>query len=120
GRLQGRQLEDLVERDLRHGLPLQLDVDAHALLVGVVLQRLVGHRYLGQRPGLDQIGDLLDHAALAGLAHAVGKLGDDDRALAPTQLLDVGAPAHGDPAATRAIRVADAAATHDRATGREV
>ena len=36
-RLQRRVLEELVERDLRDGLALQLDLDAHARLVGVVL-----------------------------------------------------------------------------------
>ena len=119
-RLQRSQLEELVERDLRHRLALQLDVDAHPFLVGVVLQRVVRHRNLGQRPGLDEIGDLLDHPAFAGLANAVRELRDDDRALAAAELLDVSAPANGDAAAPGAIRIANAAAADDRAAGREV
>jgi len=43
--------EDLVECDLWDGLALQLDVDAHPFLVGVVLQRVVRHRNLGERSG---------------------------------------------------------------------
>src|SRR5262249_12533007 len=114
-RLQRRQLEQLVERDLRDSLTLQLDVDPPAFLVGVGLQRVVGHWHLVQRPRLHEVGDLLDDTALAGLAHAVRELGDDDRALAAAQLLDVRAPAHGDAAASGAIRIADAAAADDRA-----
>jgi hypothetical protein len=119
-RLQRGQLEELVQRNLRDGLALELDVDAHALLVGVVLQRVVGHRHLGQRACLHQVGDLVDDAAFARLANAVGQLGDDDRALAAAQLLDVRTTTHRDASATGAIRVADAAATDDRATSREV
>src|SRR6185436_10440741 len=36
GRLQRRVLEELVERDLRHRIALELDLDAHAGAVGVV------------------------------------------------------------------------------------
>ena len=49
GRLQRRVLEELVERDLRDGLALQLDLDPHAGLVRVVLQ----------------VGDLGDHLLVA-------------------------------------------------------
>src|SRR5205807_5643755 len=99
---------------------LQLDVDAHPLLVGVILQRFVRHRNLCERSGLDEVGDLLDHTTLAGLAHSVGQLGDDDRVLAAAQLLDVRTATHGDATAARAVRVPDAGASHDRSAGREV
>jgi hypothetical protein len=82
GRLELGVLEQLVQRDLRDGIALQLDIDAHALLVRVVLQGIVGHRHLVQRSRLDEVRDLLDHAALARLTDAVRQLGDDDRALA--------------------------------------
>ena len=94
-RLQRRVLEELVQCDLRDGVTLQLDLDAHPGPVGVVLQV----RDLGQHLVVDELGDLGDHAAVAALLHAVGKLGDDDRALAAAQLLDVGACAHDDAAA---------------------
>src|SRR5206468_8111249 len=67
-----------------------------------------------------EVGDLLDHAPLARLADAVGQLGDDDRALAAAQLLDVRTASHGDAAAPGAVRVADPTAADDRAAGREV
>jgi len=38
---------------------------------------------------VDEVGDLLDHTGVAALLHAVGQLGDDDRALAAAQLFDV-------------------------------
>ncbi len=66
-RLQRRVLEELVERDLRDGLALQLDLDPHARLVRVVLQ--VGD--LGDHLLADEVGDLRDHAAVAALLHAV-------------------------------------------------
>src|SRR5207249_3365536 len=66
------------------------------------------------------VRDLLDHTALAGLAYAVRQLGDDDRALATAQLLDVRAAAHRDAAAARSIRVPNAAAPDDRPAGRKI
>ena len=119
-RLERCELEDLVERDLWHRFALELHVDAHPFLVGMVLKGVVRHRHLGQGPGLDEVGDLLDHTAFAGLTDAVRELRDDDRALAAAELLDVGAAAHVDAAATGAIRITDAAATDDRAAGRKV
>src|SRR5204863_399902 len=65
-------------------------------------------------------GDLLDHAALAGFAHAVRKLGDDDRALPAPQLLDVRATTDRDAAAPRAVGVANATPADNGAAGREV
>ena len=119
-RLQRRVLEELVERDLRDRLALELDVDAHAVLVGVIGERVVAHRDLGQHLVLDELRDLLDHAALAALADAVGKLGDDDRVLAAAQLLDVRAGTHDDPAASCPVGVANTAAADDVPARREV
>ena len=115
-RLERRVLEELVERDLRNGVALELDLDAHAGAVGVVLE--VGD--LGQHLVADEVGDLHDHAGVAALLDAVRELGDDDRRLAAAQLLDVGARAHDDAAAAGAIRVADPAAADDDRAGREV
>ena len=115
-RLERRVLEELVQRDLRHRLALQLDLDAHAGLVGVVLE--VGD--LGDHLLAHEVGDLRDHAAVAALLHAVRELGDDDRVLPSAQLLDVRAGAHDDPAAAGSVRVADARPADDDGAGREV
>ena len=115
-RLQRRVLEELVERDLRHRVALQLDLDAHAGAVGVVGEI----RDLGEHLVADEIRDLHDHACVAALLDAVRQLGDHDRRAAAAQLLDVRAGAHDDPAAARAIGVADAAAADDDRAGREV
>ena len=118
--LKRRVLEQLVQRDLRDRIALQLDVDAHAVLVGMVLQGVVAERDLGQHLALDEIGDLLDHAALPALANAIRQGGDDDCVLAAAQLLDVGARAHDDAAASGAVRVTDPGTAYDVAAGREI
>ena len=99
-RLQRRVLEQLVERDLRHRVALQLDLDAHAGAVGVVGE--IGD--LGEHLVLHEVGDLADDAGVAALLDAVRQLGDHDRRLAAAQLLDVRAGAHDDAAA--AVRYA--------------
>ena len=91
-RLQRRVLEELVQRDLRHGVALQLDLDPHAGAVGVVGE--IGD--LGEHLVAHEVGDLHDHAGVAALLHAVRELGDDDRPTAAAQLLDVRAGAHDD------------------------
>ena len=109
-------LEELVERDLRHGFALQLDLDPHARLVGVVLEigDLRDHLLAHER------GDLGDHAAVSALLHAVRQLRDDDRVLAAAKLLDVRAGAHDDPPAPRPVGVTDSRPADDDAAGREV
>ena len=115
-RLQRGVLEELVERDLRDRVALELDLDPHPGAVGVVGE--VGD--LGDHLLVDEVGDLLDHAAVAALLDAVRQLGDDDRALAAAELLDVGAGAHDDAAAAGAVGVADPRAADDDRAGREV
>ena len=89
-------LVELVQCHLRDGIPLELDLDPHPRAV-----RVVGEvRDLGQDLVVDEVGDLLDHADIANLLHAVRQLGDDDRGLAAAQLLDVCASPHDDPAAS--------------------
>jgi hypothetical protein len=94
-RLQRRVLEELVEDDLRDRLALELDLDPHPGLVGVVGEI----RDLGQHLLADEVGDLLDHAVVAALLDPERELGDDDRRLAAAQLLHVCARPHHDPAA---------------------
>ena len=108
-RLQRRVLVELVQRDLRDRVALQVHLDPHPRLVGEVLE--VGD--LGDRPFLDEVGDLLDHAFVAALAHAVGQLVDHDRRSSAAQLLDVRACAHDDATAARAVRLADPVAPDD-------
>ena len=115
-RLQRRVLPELVEHDLRDRVALELDLDAHPGLVGVVVDR----GDLGHDLVLDEVGDLLDHARVAALLDPVRKLGDDDRGLAAAQLLDVRAGAHDDAAPAGAIRLLDPLAAEHDAAGREV
>src|SRR3954454_23436921 len=107
--LKRRVLEELVERDLRDRVALQLDVDAHAGAVGVVCE--IGD--LRQHLLLHEVCDLSDDAGVAALLDAVWQLADHDRRLAAAQLLDVCASAHDDTAAAGPVRVADAAAADD-------
>ena len=79
--LERRLREEVVEHHLGDFAALQLDDDAHAVLVGLVAQLgdavdfLVAH----------QLGDALEQARLV---HLVRQLGDDD-GLAPADLVDV-------------------------------
>ena len=109
-------LEELVQGDVRHSVALELDLDAHARPVGVILQ--VGD--LGEDLVLDEVGDLGDDAVVAALLDPVRKLGDDHRRLAAAQLLDVGPRAHDDPAAAGPIGVADPRAADDVGARREI
>ena len=70
-RLQLRVLVELVEDDLRLLATLEVDDDAHALAVGLVVE--AGNLRDGLL--LDQIGDLLDEL---GLVDLVGNLGHND------------------------------------------
>ena len=109
-------LEELVERDLRNRVALELDLDAHAGAVGMVGE--IGD--LGEHLVAHEVGDLDDDARVAALLDAVRQLGDHDRRLAAAQLLDVRAGAHDDAAAAGAVRVANAATADDVRAGREV
>ncbi len=109
-------LVELVESDLRHALALQVDLEPHAGPVGEVADV----RDLGQHLVVDERGHLGDHALVAAFLDAERKLGDDDRGPAAAKLLHVRAGAHDDPAATRPVRVLDAASADDDRTGREV
>ena len=96
--LHRRLLVEVVEHDVGDFAALQLDDDAHAVLVGLVAQL---------RDALDQLaahqlGDALEQPRLVDL---VRQLGDDDRLVATVvDVLDVRAGAHQDAAATGASR----------------
>ena len=70
-RLQLRVLVEFVEHDLWFLATLEVDDDAHALAVGLVVE--TGD--LGDRLLLDQVGNLLDEL---GLVNLVRNLGHDD------------------------------------------
>ena len=111
-RLQRRVLEELVEHDLRRRALLQLDDDAHALAVRLVVHaRDAGDALLGVR-----FGDRLDDAALVDL---VRDLGDDDLVLAAL-LDDLGLAANRDRAAAGLVGFANRLVAQDRAAGREI
>ncbi len=110
-------LKSLFSATCGHRVALQLDLDPHARLVGVVGE--VGD--LGEHLVVDEIGDLLDHAVVAALLHAVGELGDDDRAACRRAAPRCG-PARASRSRPRPVRYASRiplAADDDRA-GREV
>ena len=115
-RLQSGVLEQLVEGDLRDRVALQVDLDPHPGLVGVILDV----RDLGDHLVVDEIGDLLDHTGVATLLDAVRELGDHDRAATAPQLLDVRAAAHDDAAPTGPVGVADPGAADDHRSRREI
>src|SRR3546814_1157740 len=74
-------LVEVVEHHLGLVAALDLDVDAHVVLVGLVAQLADALELLF----LDQVGDLLDQPRLV---HLVRDLGDDDRFAAVVGHLD--------------------------------
>ena len=113
-RFHRRLLVEVVEDDLGVFVALQLDDDAHAVLVGLVAQL---------RDALDElaaheVGDALDQPRLV---HLVRQFGDDDGLAAVVVVfLDVGLGAHHDAAAARRVGVIDLARAVDDAGRREI
>ncbi len=105
----------VVEDDLGHLAPAQLDHHAHAILVGLIAQLADTFEFLF----LDQLGDALDQL---GLVDLIGQLVDQDL-LAATNLVDILDGATGpyvDAATTGAVGLDDARAAVDDARRREV
>ena len=111
--LQLRVLVELIEDDVRVRVAAQVDDDAHAAAVRLIVERrdaldlLVAH----------ELRDLLDEARLVDL---IRQLRDNDARLAVRQRLDAGVRAHLDDAAARRVRLADAVLTEDQASRREI
>ncbi|MNQ75687.1 hypothetical protein D3C85_904910 [compost metagenome] len=111
--LQRRIAEQLVQDDVARSVALQLDDDPHALTVGLVtnvgnaFQTLLAHHF----------GDAFDQGLLV---HLERQFGDDDGVAILADLLDRGATAHDDRAASVAQRIARRGAAHDLAARREV
>src|SRR5882762_7213847 len=103
-----------VQHHHRDGIPLQLDHDPDAFLVGFVPEIADALELLRHH----QVADLFDHAVGRDL---VGELGDDDLLLpGGLPLLDGGARADRDPAAPLLVALLDALAAVDDRAGREV
>ena len=85
---------------MRVRVALDLDVDAHAVAVGLVAQ--VGDAV--DPLVLDEVGHLLEQR---GLVHLVRQLGDDDRGPVAADLLERDLGAHHDAPAAVGVHLAD-------------
>jgi hypothetical protein len=115
GVLHLRLLVQIVQDHVGVLAALQLDVDAHARLVGLVAQ-------IGDALDLLVAHQLADLDQQVGLVHLVRQLVDDDRLLAAAlvEVLDVAGGAHHHAAAARAVAVAHAREAVDDAGSRKV
>ena len=113
GGLQGGELVEVVEDDLRHHALLELDDQADALLRGLVAH--VGDALDALL--VDELGDLLLQGALA---HLIGNLGEDEAATAGLGGLNVRLGADGDRAAAGLVGLTDAVRAHDDRSRGEV
>ncbi len=114
--LHGRLREQIIQQDLGGFAALQLDDDAHAVLVRLVAQAVRSDALDELVP--HQVGDALDQPRLV---HLVGKLGDDDGlAVALADFLEVGARTHVQPAAAGLVGGDDLLRAVDQAGGGEI
>jgi hypothetical protein len=113
--LQRRLFEQIVEHDVGQLAALQLDDDAHAVLVGLVAQLADALDLLLA----DELGDALDESRLVNL---VRQLRDDDRftVAAFAERLDMRAASHVDAPAAGRIRADHALDAVDHARRREI
>ncbi len=113
-RLQRREREDLVQDDLRDGVALDVDDDAHSLAVGLVADRGDAlEAFL-----VHEVRDELDEPRLVDLER---DFRDDDRlAVALLVLLDPRLAAHLQDAASGPVGVHDSLAAEDDPARREV
>ena len=113
-RLHRRVLVELIQDHARNRIALQLDDDAHAVLVGLVPQ--VGDAF--ELLVANEIGDVLDQLRAVDL---IRNFGDDDlRLVRGLLLLDHRTRAHHDATAPRLLIILDARAAVDVAARGEV
>ena len=112
-RLQRRVAIELVQHDVGHRLALQLDHQAHAVAVALVTD-------LGDTLDLLVAYHLGDTLVQARLVLLIGDFRDDDRFAAAAALLYAGSRPHDDRATPQLVGGADAVATEDGRTGREI
>ena len=112
--LQLRVLVEVVEHDLRDGVALELDDQAHAgARRGVVAD-------VGDAGDLALVGQLGDAQQQVVGVDLVGQLRDDEERATAVVLLDLDLGAHHHRAATGAVGVLDPLAAHDESAGGEV
>ncbi len=113
-RFHRRLLVEIVEHHVGDFAALQLDDNAHAVLVGLVAQL----RDAIDQLAAHQLGDPLQQARLVDL---IRQFGDDDRLVATiVEILDMRAGADEDSAAARRIRVVDLPRAIDDACRRKI
>ncbi|MNM28938.1 hypothetical protein D3C81_394640 [compost metagenome] len=106
-------LVEVVEHNLGRLAALDFDVDAHAVLVGLIAQLADAFDLLF----LDQLGDLLDQTRLV---HLVRNFSDDDRFAAVVGHFDIGLGTDAHAATAGAVAGDDAGGAVDDACGREI
>ena len=111
--LQLRVLVELIEDDIGVRVAAQVDDDAHAAAVRLIVEGRDAFNLLVA----DELGNLLDEACLVDL---IRQLRDDDARLAVRQRLNAGIRAHLDDAAARRVRLTDAVLTENQAGRREI
>ena len=108
-----RLLVQVVQHNLGRFTALDLDVDAHAVLVGLIAQLADAFDLLF----LDQLGDLFDQTRLV---HLVRNFSDDDRFAAVVGHFDIGLGTDAHAATAGAVAGDDAGGAVDDAGGREI
>ena len=111
--LELRVLVELVQDDVRVRVAAQVDDDAHAAAVGLVVEARDALDFLVA----DELRDAFDEARLVDL---VRQLRDDDARLAVRKRLDAGVRAHLDDATARRVGALDALGAENEAGRREI
>ncbi len=106
-------LEQVVEGLVRVDIAAQFDLDAHAALVGVVLD-------IGDAVELLLLGELGDGADEVSLVDLVGDFGDDDGGFATFDRFNHRLGLHDDASTAGFVGFADTLGAHDEAVGGEV
>ena len=107
------EAEELVQHDFGIGVALDLDHQAHAFPVGLVVG--AGDAFDLPRPG--EFADLFQHALLV---HLIGNFGEHEVFASVAAGFDLVARAHDDGAPARAVGLVDAGPSHDQGAGRKV
>jgi hypothetical protein len=115
-RLERRLRKQIIEHDFGVFAAPQLDDDAHAVLVGLIPQTIVGDAF--DLFFAYQIGDALDQSRLV---HLIRQLGDDDRlSISLADIFEVGTRTDREPPAPAFVRADDFLGAIDDAGGRKI
>ncbi len=113
GRLHLRVLVQLIQHDIRNGIPLQLDHQPDAIPVGLVPE--IGN--VLDATVANELGDLLDQPRFV---HHERDLGDHDPLATSLFLFDLRPRSHDDPAAAALVRLDNPVPAVDEPTGGKV